>query len=215
MKRGNFSEIDVQLFNQALKGNILKYGFKRSNSAILLAYRTNDFRGFTRDSGIRNMVEQLGSDRIRDIIDWKYAEFSNLDAIFLEKSFHYLVQLINCDIDLRKKMEYYIAACSANISKYRQSNQPFYAINSFISKGDFSAFTRNFNARKNLKENVSEFDGKFLTIAYLSSFHNFFSEYNYDYLLNLDNDGLTNELVSFLKKQMNIEDGNSKRKVGR
>ncbi len=198
----NVSLSEMEDFNLAVKKNILKYGFQWTENALKKVYH-DDMNGFTREDGIRNFIRDLGKDKIDHILGQYCLGGSGVEIDYSNKIFNYLVNLLTNDVELRKKLDSYIAACCATIFKYQGSNHPVLAIKEFIFDGDYNGFTRDFDARSNLKGCVLKWDGRFLTLAYLSNFKDFYPMYQHDRLRKLNSYELASELVNLLRKQQN------------
>ena len=202
---------DKDKMNEAIKTQILKYGFNSSISA-LHDFLFNDYvLGFTTDNGTRNKIKNLGVQKIFGILEGYGTDEdkTNYSKLFV----YYLTDLVNQDLkdngDVYQILSCYIKACTETIFKYHQipgrEYQGLGAIQSFIKNGEVGKFTNNNNVRVLLSEKVNPSDGKILTYVYLTNFREYYPECEWDNLLRMSDNELGETLEMFLKSQMNLE----------
>ena len=166
----NSKEDDIKDLESAIETTIYKHGFYQGYVALQSASR-NDFQYIVRENDARKKAQNLGSNRIREILyeNRKDVMENSADNIVMD----YFSDLIEKS-GLREKADSFYDVCTSTIHKYdltRNNNQTLTAIEMYLSLGETQYFTNNNGLRDEFeKNNLSSPDIDLLICAKLHKY---------------------------------------------
>lgn len=190
---------DEEKYQYAVVHNILKYGFDYTKKALSDFLKENYINGFTRDYSVRDVIQDLGRDKIINILRKHYQNKNiKLDENLENAIIHSFSYLYLHDPKISEVIHTYCDACYQTIYKYDSlfdHDQASYAVFQLISNKDFSSFTNQGGARSSLKSCVKKNDGKIIPTIYLIAN----DKYSYFQLKNMSDMDLSDRFISFLR----------------
>lgn len=147
-----FGGMDSKKLESAIETTIYKYGFYQGYMALQNAAR-NEFSYITSENGARKKAQELGGNKIKEIIyqNRKNIMENNTDNLTMD----YFCNLIE-KRGLYEKASSFYDACYQTVRKYdllRNDDHTVYAIDLYMKTGEATGFTNRNGVRDNFKNN--------------------------------------------------------------